>query len=146
MTYYKLIHGEEIVDAIIAEEAVWIHENPRTSWMYSGEQDGAKGVVSSDRKDTWHLAGTYPFAEFPDLVTVELVETTEEDYLDTIAQIEAGRVQDDDYPDAEEPSEEPVSPEAKTKVSALEERIDELAAMNEMLIECILEISEIIYG
>lgn len=143
-TYYKLVSGDEVVDAICAEDANWIVENPTNYSLYSGPESLAWGIESTDATTTWHIWGKPVFHKFPDYETVTLVEVEESDYEEIIAEIIAGRIPEKMI----DPEEVPSGPEdnAKTKIAALEEKIAQLLEENEMLVECILEMSEIVYG
>lgn len=144
MTYYKLVSNGKILDAIIAEEANWIIQNGRNYSLFSGEEEFAWGVEASDGHATYHILGCPVFHDYPDYETVELVEIDREEYVDVMADIIAERAEEGE----EIPGDDPDEPEAeaKTRLQILEETIAGLREENEMLVECILEMSEIVYG
>lgn len=147
MKHYKLVTDELIVDAIRDEDAQWIVENRHNYSTYTGRRDLASGVLSSDGTKVWHLDGKPPFHDFPDYVTVRLVEIEPAEYEALIEELTANgaiRPQDDEpAPENDDGSERTAKLPA---IKALEERMEALAAENAMLTECLLEISEIIYG
>lgn len=145
MVYYKLVTGGRIVDAIRSDTANWIIENRRNYSLYSGEQEFAHGVEATDQHCVYHILGTPVFHDYPEFETVELVEIDEAEYTDIMADILAERMANEPEP---LPAEEPGEPEqiAKTRVQMLEEQIAALTEANDMLTECLLEMSEIVYG
>jgi len=142
-TYYKLVSDGVIVDAICAEEAKWIEENHRNHSLYVGLAELSYGVEASDQSRIWHIAGRPTFHAYPDFVTVDLIDVSKAEYDVIMEELEAEREKEDSFTPEDEV---PPGQDAKTRIQLLEERIDALIAENEMLVECLLEMSEIVYG
>lgn len=145
MPYYKLVSSGKIVDAIDAATANWIIENTRNYSLFSGPQEFAHGVEATDQHCVYHILGYPVFHDYPDFETAELVEIEEEEYTAVLADILAERIANEPEPI---PEEEPGESEqiAKTRMQMLEEQVAALQEVNDMLTECLLEMSEIVYG
>ena len=147
MTYYKLIHSGEIVDVLCGDNAIWMTENPRSLTLYVGAQEQARGVLSSDGQTTYHIAGTPPFAEYPQFADVALEEISPDEYQALREELDAGRQPVEPAQEPPEPAEQPgEAPAPKTRMAQLESLVADLQAQNDMLAECLMEMSEIVYG
>lgn len=147
MSYYKLIHGHEIVDAIDGNDATWLVENPRSLSIYAGAESEARGVVSTDGQTTWHIEGREAFTDYPHYETAQLIEIDAEEYAALRAELDAGNAPEEEMTRPEDATDTP-EPEAlpKTRLRHLEELVASLSADNEMLKECLLEMSEVVYA
>ena len=149
MTYYKLVSGELIVDAICDDDARWIVENRHNYSTFTGSQAEASGVLSSDGSKVWHIEGKPAFHDFPQYPTVQLVEVEQVEYDALIEELTAngainvpGDPMDDTSPGADDAQRVAKLP----AIAALEKMVAELLQQNEMLTECLLEMSEVVYG
>lgn len=145
--FYKLIAEGVIVDAINADEATWMVENPRSLSVYVGQQDQAKGVLSSDGSTVWHLEGRDKFADFPDYQTVRLEEIGAGEFQRLHEEIDEGN-----RPAPQEDSNTPPEPGAdgndnpQTLIEQLRQKVAEQGAEIATLTECVLEMSMQVYG
>ena len=127
MMYYKIICNGIIIDACDGLSTVRYQGN-NCVWMNCPAQL-AQGLVASDGGEIYLLQ---PMDGIEGrIVTYEEIDA--ETYAELREEIDAGRT----VPEPE-PEPEPDTP-GKTRLAALEEAVD-------MLTECILEMSEIIYG
>ncbi len=144
--YYKLVSNGNVVEAINTDEALWIVENPHSYSLYAGLRENAWGVQASGEGSLWHLDGLPVFHDYPDVPTVTLQEIGEGEYTALLAELEAGRIieaESEPDPDTGEMEEKP---EAKTIIQQLREQITALQETNDMLTECLLEMSEVVYN
>ena len=134
--YYKIISDGYVVDACDGLNCVrWQAKN--RVWLTCGERE-AEGVVSSDGGAIYLVREGLVMEGYSN-ATYEAI--TPEEYAEIRAEIDAGR----EIIAPDEPEPEPDTP-AKTRLQALEAAVDALTQENAMLTECILEMSEIIYG
>jgi vacuolar-type H+-ATPase subunit I/STV1 len=120
--------------------------------------DDPQGIISSDGQYVWHVDGWPDFPEGTSTAgMVALEEITEEEYETLKAQLEEwGKVDDPEEEDPDETNEETeeeeqqeraMTPaEAAAKIKELTATVDELTSKNEMLEECLLDMSEIVYA
>ena len=133
--YYKIVSGGVIVDACDGLSYVrWQEKNHL--WLTCDEPD-ADGIISSSGTDIYLLDTAEPMEGYS---VASVTEITETEYITLREELDAGDTIID--PDGES---EPDTP-AKTRLSQLEEQVASLQEVNDMLTECILEMSEIIYG
>lgn len=133
--YYKIISEGKIVDACDGLNYVRWQEKNRI--FLSCEAEDAEGIVTSNGADIYLL---------PDVEAVEgfayatATEITEEEYTALRDELDAGGtvIEPDEDPDGDSPG--------KTRLRLLEEQVAELAEANAMLTECLLEMSEVVYG
>jgi hypothetical protein len=146
MAYYKLVSGGAVVDVIDEAAALWIVEDIQSLSLYSGKRENAWGVQATGESTLWHLNGLPAFHDYPDVPTVTLEEIGEGEYTALLAELEAGRIvemENEPEPDTGQPDEKP---EAKTIIQQLREQIAALQETNNMLTECLLEMSEVVYS
>ena len=147
MKYFKLIREGEIVDAICDEEASWMVENPRSLSVYTGPMLSAKGVLSSDGATVWHIEGKEKFHDYPDYPTVMMEEIGPGEYQRLKEEIEAGRTVVVEEPAGDESTDVQREPDApKTYVELLRQQVTEIREQNELLVGCLLEISELLFS
>lgn len=132
--YYKIIYNGFVVDACDGLNFVRFQE--KNSIFLSCEEEEADGIVSSNGSEIFLLndigSGETVYATY--------VEITKEEYDVLRDELDAGDSVPEDSGD-----EEPDTP-AKTRLAILEETVAELSQTNWMLVECLLEMSEIVYG
>lgn len=144
--YYKVVSDGQIVDVSIGVNYVrWSKHNNR---MICCDAEDAEGFVSSDGTRVFLLEGS---GSREGMTYARLAEITQEQYEIILQElIDNGVIDDPDAPQPDEPDDgddegddggqEPV---AKSK---LMQRVEALEEQNAMLVECILEMSEIVYG
>ena len=133
--FYKIISEGQIVDACDGLNTVRWQEKNRL-WLTCDMAD-ADGVVSSDGSEIFLLEG----AKAHDGMRVATVdEISEEEYLRLRKELDDGEI-----PEVDDEDEPGVTP-AKERLRQLENQVAELMEQNVMLTECLLEMSEIVYG
>lgn len=130
--FYKIVVDGIVVDA--AENLSYVLWQEKNHIWLSCERRYAKGIVSTDGESIWLLPTVPDMAGYSHC---EIFEIGEEEYREIRDEIDAGR--EVPYtPDEGEEVPEPDTP-GKTRMQQLEETVD-------MLTECLLEMSEIVYG
>ena len=133
--YYKIISEGLIVDA--CDELNYVRWQERNRLFLSCEQAGADGFISSDGSQIYLLAGA---GDIEDLPHATFTEITLEEYKEIRKELIDGGAIDADGSDPEEQARE------EFNRAELLKRLDEVEAQNMMLIECIMEMSEVVYG
>ena len=134
--YYKIVSNGIIVDA--CEEMRFVKwQNKNCIWLNCEERE-ADGIVTSNGEDIYILPGGEPVDGFAEGTYSEI---TEEEYAEIREEIDAG----EEIPDEDGGDDEPTNP-SRTRLAALEEKIASMEQENYMLTECLLEISEILWG
>lgn len=133
--FYKIISGGYIVDACNGLSCVrWQEKN---KIFVSCAEQYAEGFVSSDGKKIFLLPSA---PERLGLDRGEPVEIDEETYHELVQElIDKGIIIIDD-------EDEPEDPDEPVPKSQLLQRVELLEEQNQMLVECILEMSEVVYG
>lgn len=128
MSFYKVVLNDKIVDVL--ENVVWVKENLRGRIVICGANE-AVGVVSSDAKTIWHIAGASHMANhtFEDVKVVD-IEESEAKELQTLLGLGGDVIDKDNGIDVEFPdeTEEP-------------EEIPEDATLNEVKRICLERLS-----
>lgn len=114
--FYKVKLNNEIVDALDSLQRVFYFPFAKMI-MRCGKNDIAQGIISSDQKNIWHVAG------WPDLngdySTVEIIEIEEAEYKDLRSILDEGKIPEDVETDQEpEPSVDELEWAKATKVAA----------------------------
>jgi len=137
--YYKIISEGAIVDA--CDGMSYVRWQAKNRIFLSCDAADADGVITSDGADIYLLTGADPVEG---VAYATISEITEEEYIALREELDAG----DEIvePDAEPDTDPDDSGPGKTRLRLLEERVAELSAANAMLTECILEMSEVVYG
>ena len=134
--YCMIVSHGVIVDACASPDFVrWQEKNG--IWLSCDKAD-AHGVVASNGNDIYLLEGISPMAGYE---YASVTEITEEEFANIHDELSAGTVPETDRG---EDVTEPTLP--KSRLQMLEEEVAALMETNSMLTECILEMSEIIYG
>jgi len=135
--YYKIVSNGTIVDASSGLSYVRWQEKNRL-WLSCEAQD-ANGILTSNGEAIYLLEGAAAMDGYSYAMATEI---TEAEYLVLREELDAGdEIVDPDQPDDQEPD----TP-SKTRLQLLEARVAELQEVNDMLTECLLEMSEIVYG
>ena len=133
--YYKIISGGQIVDACEGLRYVHWQEKNRL-FLTCGEQD-ADGIVSTDGENVYLLEGSQQIGDY---AYASVTEIMKEEYDELRDELDSGAEIPDDSG-----NDQPDSP-AKTRLQLLEEQVAALEETNYLLTECLLEMSEIVYG
>ena len=126
--YTKIVSGGIVVDACDEMRFVKWQEKNRVS----------STARRRTRTDSSALAGR---AEVDGYSVATYTEITREEYEELRAEIDAGK----EIPDPDGGDDGSENP-AKTRLQALEEQVAQMMETNWMLTECLLEMSEIVYG
>ena len=149
--FYKIMQGNTVIDAIAGVQYVVFQERNRLNII--GKKAEAFGIMSSDMSTIWHVEGLAEIPAGSEYQTVVMVEITEEEYDTLREQLTAGDViedpEEEQQPDEGE-TEEPevvMSPtEMRLRINELTATVEALTAEKDMLMECVLEMSAVIYA
>ena len=155
--FYKVIFGNMIVDVL--ERLNFVRWQKENRIMISCGEEKAQGILSSDASVIWHLEGLPDFnTEGYD--TVRIAEIEKSEYESLKEQLGIGEVEEIPVIETEiesdtieEPTAEPETvilgkstTQLLIEVQKLNEKVDELKRENELLSDCLLELSEVIYA
>lgn len=139
--YWLIIAGEQIVDA--CERLDWVKWQSANRVWISCAEGAADGIVTSDGGTIYTLDGK----TVDGYAGCEIRETDEETWREIREELDEGS----EVPAPDEPEPEPDMP--KTRFQILEEKLaeqaEEITSLKEdkqMLIECVLEMSQVVYG
>lgn len=161
MNFYKVLSGAEIIDA----NCVFLKWQSKNDILLACEITEAHFIQSSDGGTIWRadwlnrLPDGFENSRHYPVETVEAVEISAEDYEALKEQLDLGPVEESatDEPQNTEDSsgddtdsaatEEVMSAAAmRLKIQSLESTVAALAEQNDMLTECLLEMSEVVYA
>ena len=133
--YYKIINDGMIIDA--CDGLMFVKWQEKNNLFLNCAESDADGILASDGSRIYLLEYADDIADLP---RVSYVEITQEDYEEIReALIDGGAIDGGDLDPEEQGREE-------TKKAEWLSRLEELEAQNEMLLECLLEMSEVVYG
>lgn len=153
MKYYKVISNGVVIDA----NYIWLKWQTKHRILLGCEAHEANYIQSSDQAHVWRVQWLNPVpAGAPIFETVEAVEISEEEYLDVRKQLDEGfevvvpeEIPEEEIPEdtiIEVPTVEVMTPEEmRRKIVHLEAALAEQAKTNDILTECLLEMSAVIY-
>ena len=140
--FYRIISDGLIVDACDGLRYVRWQEKNRV-FLACGEQD-ADGIVSEDGSRTYLLDGC---PHVMDLPHARAEPVTEEEYRSLVnALAENGMISGETAETAAQEDYPIAKSELMERLETLEESNRQLEGSNLMLLECLLEMSEIVYG
>jgi len=149
MSFYKVVRDGNVIDA----GEIWLKWQAKNRIMVSCPPDEAQFIMSHDGNTVWRVqwlnpapleAGTYE--------TVEAAIIGKQEYLDLRAVLDDGEVvpvPEPIVPEPEpEPEPDPEQPEEEKPltVQQMREKLVEQDATIQMLTDCILEMSEVVYS
>lgn len=150
--FYKVILNGMVVD--IQTELRYVYWQEANKLMIMCSEEMANGILSSDGSVIWHVEG---FPEFPEgLCQTVIVEEIEEDeYLRWKERLETVATVTEETTE-ESPAEDESTEESKSKdylsiqdmltIQELTDKVAKLEKENELLSECLLEMSEKVYA
>ena len=140
--HYKIISGGQIIDA--CESLNYVRWQDKNRLFIGCASEWADGLISSDGSEIYILDGARPLDLPADAAyrTVTYEEITPEEYQEIRDELDAGQAIV--IPDPEPSGDD--TPQPQTRLAQLESQVAELAEQNAMLVECILEMSEVVYG
>lgn len=153
MKYYKVISNGVVIDA----NYIWLKWQTKHRILLGCEAHEANYIQSSDQEKVWRVQWLNPVpAGAPTFETVEAVEISEEEYLEIRKQLDDGfevvvpeEIPEEEIPEdttIEAPRVEVMTPEEmRRKIVYLEAALTEQAKTNDILTECLLEMSALIY-
>lgn len=150
--FYKVILNGMVVDTQTELRYVCWQEANKLMIMCSEEM--ANGILSSDNSVIWHVEGLPKFPE--GLCQTAIVEEIEEDeYLRWKERLEAATTETEEATE-ESPTENETTEESASKdylsiqdmltIQELMDKLETLEKENELLSECLLEMSEKVYA
>lgn len=135
---YKILLGNTVVD--VQERLQYVMWQEKNKLLLSCDERLAEGILSADNSVAWHLEGLPDMPEEFD--TVKAVEISEDKYNELKEKLGTG-----EKPTEEKPKEEVLeSTDLRLKVASLTQEVETLKSNNDMLSDCILEMSEIVYA
>ncbi len=146
--YYKLVSNGVIVDVVEDSSAIWVVENWHNYSIYAGERIDAKGVASSGDGQVYLLNEAEPFHDY-DFPLATLEEIEEVEYIQMKAELDAAKIPvTDDEPVVFEEETEPATQLSllRKQITELQKEMKEQIERNELLTECLLEMSEVVYS
>lgn len=150
--FYKIILNGMVVD--IQAELRYVRWQEANNLMIMCSEEMANGILSSDNSVIWHIEG---LSEFPEgLCQTAIIEEIEEDeYLRWKERLEAASTETEE-PTEESPAEDETTEESASKdylsiqdmltIQELTDKVAKLEKENELLSECLLEMSEKVYA
>ena len=137
MLYLKIMDGETIVSAEAHEDPVYICRQQKNDILVRCPDVHAQGILSLDGETVYQLHGK---TSFGDPSAYEAYPIYVEEYDEIMRSLPPEEDPEDEDPEI------PDDPEAEILTRAeLTALVRELQAQNEMLEECLLEMSEIVY-
>ena len=133
--YFKIITDGQIIDA--CDGLTFVKWQEKNQLFLHCEENDADGIVSSDGENIYLFEDT---GDINDLQHVKIVEITKEDFEELRAELIDNGAIDADDADEEE------SGRGEIKKAEWLQRLEELEEQNGMLLECLLEMSEVVYG
>lgn len=154
MKYYKIKDGDTVIDV----NHVFLKFQQKHGLLMDCPAEEAQFIQTSDQLHTYHVPWLHKVpAEYGDYETVEAVEITEDEYNALKEQLDTGKSVEDKPDEIEQEEQTPDTPaeeehekvlsmaEMHREIAALRASNKELAEHNEMLEECLLELSAIVY-
>ena len=141
MLYIKVVKaGGEIVTAEEQEAPVYVHRL-RNGTIDRCSEPYAEAIVSLDGSQIWQMQGRADMGLDNGMTAVEIYGTEYDEIMENLDPVDP----EDDNPVIPEPDEgeEPEVPLTRAELTA---KVAELEEQNAMLTECLLEMSEIVYG
>lgn len=150
MKYYKVIRDGVIVDA----GEIWLRWQEKNRILISCAPEDAQFIMSHDGADIWRVQWLNPApAAAGSYETVEAALIDQQEYLDLRAVLDDGEtvpIPDPVVPEPDTellPDEEPGQEEDHPMtVQQMREKLAEQDATIQLLTECVLEMSEVVYG
>jgi len=155
--FYKIIRDNEVVDALDYLQYVRV-QRVDNSLICCPAQYG-QGILGSNGEDKWYSSGYVAGANVNSYPEVEIIGIEENEYSEIKAVLDEGKaiyepeetVTENVTVEPEETAQENAvaEPQAKTineKIKELSKTTDMLGENFDMLTECILEMSGVIYG
>lgn len=144
--FYKVIRDGIVIDVLFGAAWVCLGKHGRPVHC---DVRRATGVISSDGSIIYHIDGAPFLGDYMDVIVASIDEAEANALQDELdigkevpAEPEAGE------PETGEPETTPedTSAEEVMSAAAMRQSIIDLQAQNAMLVECILEMSEVVYG
>lgn len=148
MSYYKVIRDGTVIDA----NEIFLRWQTKNKIMLACEMEDAQFIQSHDGDNIWRVPWLNPAPEEAgSYETVEAALIERQEYLDLRAVLDDGETVPEPEPVQPEPTPEPEPDvpedgERPLTVQQMREKISDLEAQNAMLTECLLEMSEVVYG
>lgn len=143
MLYIKILRDSTVIGAEAHEFPVYINHPYYSNTPLRCEEEAAQGILSLDLKEIYHLVGR---SSMPgEYLEAEIISQAEYEYL----------IEEMDIPDEEEVEPDPdegsgsdimTSQQMRERILELESDNEEKSQRIDFLEECLLEMSEAVYG
>lgn len=148
MGYFKAVYDGLILDVYDEKDMVYIRDDPFAGKVRCAKGDNPFGVLSSDGGVIYALHAREGYQE------VSLIAFDDATEYDTLrAELDAQHTpeyvepEEPEDPDPDDQTEAAMSAsEIRVRIVELQEKLNAVTAQNEMLTECLLEMSEVVYG
>ena len=150
--FLKVLQGNTVIDVI--ENVLFVEHQDRNDLNVLGSEARAFGIMSSDMSTIWHTEDLADVPEGTECETVEVAEITEEEYTALRRELDAGNVVEEEEPAEDTPEEGEqedtevvMTPtEMRLRINELTATVEALTAEKDMLMECVLEMSAVVYA
>ncbi|MCD8198382.1 MAG: hypothetical protein LUE24_14680 [Lachnospiraceae bacterium] len=148
--YYKIVSDGEIVDVCSGLNYVR-RQSKNGIWLACGEEN-ATGITTSDGSTIYLLEGAEEIDGYEYTTATEIDEETYEELRQelidngVLADTDSGTGTDDSESSEDTTTETVKKSKALLLAEQLQEELAALTEQNEMLLECLLEMSEVVYG
>lgn len=146
MTYYKIISQEQVIGV----GTMFLQWNSKRKRFYYSDIDDANCIQDAITQKIYYTSWLRPLpSEVTDIETVTVIIIEANEYNDLYEQLK----EDETIPfvpptppePTPEPTPEPVPVETPMTIQQMRDKITEQGQMIDMLTECLLEVSELIY-
>lgn len=145
--YYKLIKNGAVIDAV-DELATWLKGQKYAGPVAARGPEEADGIVASDQSASFNIEGRRELC--PEWETVKIEEIDVNEYEALKEKLNDGPIEGEMPGDSEAGtgSTGAVADRAALlqRVEDLEQQVEQQAATTDMLLECLLEMSEAVYA
>lgn len=148
--YYKIVKDGQIVD--VCDELSYVRFQTKNGIWLASSAENATAVTTSDGSTIYLLEGAeavagYEYASVAE-ISEEVYTVLRQELVDNgiLADADSGGGTDDSASGDDEEQEPVRKSKALLLAEQLAEQVEALEAQNELLLECLLEMSEIVYG
>ncbi len=144
MLYFKVYKAGEMIGAETAADPAFVRWQEKNNMLVRCQQEEAEGIVSEKDNDTIYLLNG---KQIPGVETdLSAVFVSQAEYEEAISGLPDPEDDTPEIPDDEPDAEVLSRAELTALVRMQAEEIQELRDTNSVLTECILEMSEVVYG
>ncbi len=146
--YFKLTKNGAVID-VVDELATWLKSQANGGPVATSDLERADGIVASDQSVSFNIEGRAVLDPAWQTVKVEEIDVVE--YTELKKKLNAGPVENDQPGDSEADTGESSGGVADRvqllqRVADLEQQVEDQQTTTDMLTECLLEMSEVVYA